>query len=197
MIIIGFAGKMGSGKNHFAEKIIAPLLKSQGHQVVILAFADQLKVELMTKYGLSYAEVFENKSASTRDLLQKEGTALGRDVRGSDIWIKYLANWTEIFAARGINYILITDVRFTNEAEWIKSKNGILVKIDAPDRHNIYCMSKNISPENKVHQSETELDNYNAFDIVIDNRQHNQDTITFDKSMTNLLHLIASRKSLC
>ena len=193
MVIIGFAGKMGSGKNHFAEKIIAPLLKSQGHQVVILAFADQLKVELMTKYGLSYTEVFENKTASTRDLLQKEGTSLGRDIRGADIWIKYLASWISIFTARGVNHILITDVRFTNEAEWIKSQNGILVKIDAPDRTQNYCIARNISAENRIHQSETQLDTYTDFDVIIDNRLNIQQTDKLETSIGQLLHLIASK----
>ena len=105
-----------------------------------------------------------------------------------------MASWISIFTARGVNHILITDVRFTNEAEWIKSQIGILVKIDAPDRHDSYCMSKNISPENRFHQSEIELDTFQDFDVIIDNRLTIQQTDKLETSIGQLLHLIASKK---
>ena len=62
MVIIGFTGKMGSGKNYIAEQILLPFLTSHGYQVLTLAFADQLKIDCMTKYGLNYNDVFKDKS---------------------------------------------------------------------------------------------------------------------------------------
>ena len=173
MVIIGFAGKMGSGKNYLAESILAPFLKSQGAQVLTLAFADQLKIEVMTKYNLSYDDVFEKKTPGIRAILQHEGTENGRDKRGSDVWIKYLSSWIQIFAARGVEHFLITDVRFKNEAEWIQRSGGILVKIDALDRHESHCLTRSISSVRQHHISEIELDGWNGFDITIDNSMTN------------------------
>jgi hypothetical protein len=185
MVIIGFSGKMGSGKNYLAESIIAPFLKSQGAQVLTLAFADQLKIEVMTKYNLSYDDVFEKKTPETRAILQNEGTENGRDKRGSDIWIKYLSSWIQIFAARGVEHFLITDVRFKNEAEWIKQLGGILVKIDASDRHESYCLTRSISSDRQHHISEIELDGWTGFDITIDNSMTNSQNV--DKCLKKMI----------
>ena len=173
MVIIGFSGKMGSGKNYIAESIVAPFLRKNGFQVVVIAFADQLKIDVMNKYNLSYEDVFDRKTLATRDILQLEGTENGREKRGADVWIKYVASWIAIFAARGIEHFLIPDVRFRNEAEWILSQGGIIVKINAPDRHEEHCRTKNILPDKIMHSSETELDEWDGYNLFINNRKCN------------------------
>ncbi len=32
--------------------------------------------------------------------------------------------------------VMIADVRFINEADYIKNNNGLLIRIEAPDRNN-------------------------------------------------------------
>ena len=194
MVIIGFTGKMGSGKNYIAEQILLPFLTSHGYQVLTLAFADQLKIDCMTKYGLNYNDVFKDKSPATRAILQQEGTENGRNTRGADIWIKYVASWVQIFSARGIEHFLIPDVRFQNEAEWILQQGGILVKIDANDRHQHHCATRGISSERQQHSSETDLDSFDHYDIIIDNRISNQENVkqqtldVFNSKIINLKH---------
>ena len=87
-----------------------------------------------------------------RKLLQLLGTECGRQIIHPNIWVNSLfadykkdSNW------------IITDVRFTNEAQAIKDKGGIMIRINRP----LYRLDDQ-------HPSETALDNYN-FDYVIEN----------------------------
>lgn len=169
MVIIGFSGKMGSGKNYICENIFVPLMQKYypGEPYLIMAFADQLKVNVMHHYNLSYEEVFNNKSAGTRHLLQLEGTEHGRDKFGKDVWVQYMNVWVEIYKQRGIKHFLIPDVRFQNELDWIIQKGGVVIRIVAEDRNREYFKNKNIET-NSIHVSEIELDNYN-FQYIINN----------------------------
>jgi len=176
MVIIGFSGKMGSGKNYIAEQIVAKFLSQNNIPYLVIAFADQLKIEVMTKYNLSYDELFAFKSPETRKILQEEGTELGRNKKGADIWIKYVANWIRIFQARGITHFLIPDVRFINEATWIKEQpNSYLIKIDAIDRHQLYIGDKHFNMSN--HQSEIQLDEWKDWDFTINNTIENEKNV--------------------
>lgn len=65
-----------------------------------------------------------------RGLLQRLGTEAGRDVLGEDVWIE--AAWkdldTPLYAAR----VVVTDVRFENEARWIRNHGGQVVHVSRP-----------------------------------------------------------------
>ena len=93
----------------------------------------------------------KNEFYTNRELLQKFGTEVGRNINPG-IWIESLFISLE---DKG-NYI-ITDLRFKNEAEAIKDRlEGKLIRVN---RDSV------VMP----HDSETELDDYDKFDIVIDN----------------------------
>lgn len=99
-----------------------------------------------------------------RKILQLLGTECGRHIIHKDIWINALFkdyddnNWVEL--SDGAKYInsnwIITDVRFLNEAKYIKDKGGLLIRIN-----------RNVETNN--HSSETILDDYKEFDYVINN----------------------------
>ena len=93
-----------------------------------------------------------------------------------DIWIK-LTLESEYKIAPDI--LIITDVRFKNEAKAIKDSGGILIRMES-DRS-----------EEDTHKSETDLDYYNNFDLVINNnigvsikelQAKAKDTITYIKN---------------
>ena len=89
--------------------------------------------------------------------MQKFGD-LTRQLLDPDIWIK-LALQTH--GEQNTDVLIITDVRFKNEAKAIKDKGGILIRIES-DR-----------PETDLHISEIDLDNYGKFDFEVIN---NKDT---------------------
>lgn len=62
---------------------------------------------------------------SPRKAYQLFGTDLGRDMLAQDIW---LDKATEFADKHG--KVLITDVRFENEAQWISKMNGSIIRIE-------------------------------------------------------------------
>jgi phosphomevalonate kinase len=182
-MIIGISGKMGCGKDYVCNNLIIPLLKKLDKSYLQVSFADQLKINTMTKSNMSFDDVYVNKTTHSRKLLQREGTELGRNVYGKDIWIKYFDNWISLYKFRGIENFICTDVRFLNEFEYIKQKGGIVIRILSKTR-NLQRLEfesdgdKNIMSMLQEHPSECDLDNVpdDSFDIVIQNEiGHNLD----------------------
>lgn len=168
-MLFGFSGKMGTGKNYICENLFLPIVQTYGKNAIQVAFADQIKVNVMVKYNLSKNDVCNDKNYKIRSLLQKEGTEDGRNRFGNDIWINHLDKWMEIHKSKGIHTFLITDVRFKNEADYIKRMGGKIIRIEAPERNKDLVACKNLDENASNHISETDLDNYYGFDLIIDN----------------------------
>lgn len=111
-----------------------------------------------------------------RSLMQIIGTECGRDIIHPNIWVNSLFSDYEPYTARGSSYEceeskwIISDLRFENEAEAIKKREGLLIRVNRPCKEcgqiNFHKMS--CSLDTAEHFSETGLDNY-IFDEVIDN----------------------------
>lgn len=175
-MIIGIAGKMGCGKDYMCNNLIIPILKHYNQKFLQVSFADQIKINVMTKNNIQFDDVYVNKTQQTRRLLQIEGTENGRDILGKDIWIRYLENWIKVHESRGIQNFICTDVRFLNEFDYIKKCGGIIIRIDAPQRNMerlLYESDGNtdILKSLQKHSSECDLDNLtdDNFDLVIKN----------------------------
>jgi hypothetical protein len=171
MKYIGLCGKMGTGKDYIASNIIMPyienIIQKKG---IIWSFADQLKVNVMIENNLKYKELYVNKTHKTRKLLQEKGTEKGRNIYGKDIWIRYLNAWSEVLQHKGYDYVIVPDVRFIEEIDYIKSKCGVIFKIEAPNR-NKRRIEIEKAFESQFHSSETSLDKLDKckFDYVIKN----------------------------
>lgn len=179
-MIIGIAGKMGSGKDYICNNTIIPLLKNNRKNFLQVSFADQIKVNVMTKQNIKFEDVYVLKTKQTRSLLQMEGTENGRNVLGKDIWIKYFDNWISVYKSRGVDVFICTDVRFLNELDYIKSCGGIVVKIDAPLRNLNRLKQESNGDETTLqtlrsHPSECDLDDIpnDYYDLVIKNDPDN------------------------
>lgn len=195
MIIIGVAGKMGSGKDFICNNVIIPILKKYNETFLQLAFADQIKVNVMTKNNVKYNDIYVNKTTETRRLLQIEGTEQGRNLINEDIWINYFNNWITIFKNRGIDNFICTDVRFKNEVEYIRKNGGILIYINAPNR-NLSRLTKEsngnleLLEKIKCHKSECDLDDLDStnFDLIINNDPNNNTDIQTIKNKLDVLY---------
>ena len=61
-IVIGVTGKLGSGKDYITNHVIIPVIEKIKYRYLQCAFADQIKVNVMTKNNISYNDVYENKT---------------------------------------------------------------------------------------------------------------------------------------
>jgi phosphomevalonate kinase len=173
-MFIGITGKMGVGKDYILSNKIKPLLDKLNVKNLQVSFADQIKVNVMTIANISFEDVYKQKTQKTRKLLQQEGTENGRNLYGKNIWISYFDNWTKVHKSRGIDVILIGDVRFKNEYDYIKKNDGIIIKVVAPERNKQRLNQESggdltIIENIKTHQSECDLDEITDFDLIIDN----------------------------
>jgi hypothetical protein len=193
-VVIGISGKLGSGKNYITTNVIIPILEKYNKKYLELAFADQIKINVMTKNNIVYDDVYKNKTSFSRELLQKEGTDIGR-VNDRNIWVKYMSNWINVFYNRGISNFVINDVRFINEYEYIKNNGGIMIKIIAPNRNNKRLLEESNGDTlilNRIsnHCSECDLDilDHTKYDLIIYNDSDNiNDTLDVLKNKFEML----------
>ena len=143
------------------------------------AFLEKLKNDEIFRENYSKKMSAANKKAysefESRKKLQEYATENGRDKFNQDMWIRGLDMQIETFCRRSPKetLVIICDVRFINEAEYIKNKNGILFRIIAKQRTELRYWNEATGDQikyNKIcdHQSETDLDKY-KFDYIIKN----------------------------
>lgn len=135
-MILGLAGRARSGKD------TAGLFIERAFGIPTVAFADPLKRAAMEMFGISEhmaygvdgydrEQIVHPWGISVREMLQKLGTECGREVFFEDFWsrrLEALVNSDEMYAE---GYV-VTDVRFDNEAEWIKKQGGMVLNIHRP-----------------------------------------------------------------
>lgn len=125
-VIIGFGYRAKSGKDTAGQHLVA------NYGFTRIANADALKevVSIITGENAHDPEFKQSPTClgvSGGSALQIIGVAL-RD-KFPDIWIK--ASGLEQ-TARFVDRVVVTDVRFQNEADAVKSLGGILVRINRP-----------------------------------------------------------------
>lgn len=135
-MLIGLCGPAGAGKNTVAEF----LTDSDGCSFKQVAFADPLYECVSTITGLPVARLKDRgvKEAvipwlgkSPRQLLQSMGTEWGRQAVHDQIWIRITLDRIRDDLAAGRS-VVITDVRFDNEAEAIIKAGGDVWKVTRP-----------------------------------------------------------------
>lgn len=128
--IIGVTGFARSGKDTFYQQSSKILSKAKCFRY---AFADALKEEsdefLKKHVGISaFTEDPEDKEL-IRPFLVTYGTELRRKLDPS-CWISKVESMIEKNHNNSSeNFIFITDVRFENEAQWVKSIGGAIVNV--------------------------------------------------------------------
>jgi hypothetical protein len=154
--IIGITGKAGSGKDTAVEMF----LKTCEHPVSQrLAFADGVKHSAAAIFREPLGKFYNHKQdisdlwgITYRDMLQKLGTDFARDMIDKDFWVKWLdAKLGDTPDTVGL--IFITDVRFDNEAQWIRKHGGIVVEIIRDGHATLTSLEEMHSSENGIDES--------------------------------------------
>lgn len=144
--VIGITGRARSGKDTVADSIVTMI---GGYRY---SFADPIRA-MLVPLGIDMAHPYwqANKekvipalNASPRRLMQTLGTEWGRDLIDPNIWLT-LANQRLITVGKGM---VIPDVRFENEAEWVRSRGGKIIHVHRPDAETVeaHTSEAGISP---------------------------------------------------
>lgn len=168
--LIGLIGKARAGKDTFARRLV----EKHGYQRI--AFADPLKAVALTidpivvqgdyadpifsptlrlsravdEYGW---DVAKEQIPEVRRFLQHLGQAMRAKVR-ADLWLDLAMREADARTTP----VVITDVRYRNEAAAIVSRGGKLVRIIRP--------GAGTGDANATHASETELDDWPAYPVI-------------------------------
>ena len=178
-MIIGFAGKKGSGKDTCCQQLSYNL-----SHCVTCSFASLLKKNIaMDILGLSREQCYGNEKdknsltelkwenmptrvpkiglMTAREVLQYIGTDLFRTI-DKNIWVNALLRIIDkrekmLDPMKIQHFTLISDVRFISEVEGIHMRDGIVIKL---------CRAPY---QDDIHSSENELNDYTNFDYVLQN----------------------------
>jgi len=151
--IIGIAGRAGAGKNTVADMIPG---------AAVFGFADPLYEGLAAMLGVPEDMLRSRRNKETplawlgkssRELMQTLGTEWGRGMVAQDIWLRLAKRRIETYGGT----IVFSDVRFDNEAEWIRNQGGEVWLVERDqETHHTHSSEAGISPH--------------LIDRVIDNR---------------------------
>lgn len=138
--IIGLTGLAGAGKD-----TVRAILEHD-HGYIGFGFADPIRNMLRTLLsdnGISETWMDERTlkerpipglDKSYRELAQTLGTEWGRTHLGADFWLRiaeaYMHDITnQTFAPL---HFVVSDVRFQNEADWVRQRGGMIWRVDRP-----------------------------------------------------------------
>lgn len=133
-MIIGLCGLAGSGKDEVAA------ILSRRHRFAAISFAGPIYKAVSEVTGLppDWLKDRGHKERaipwlgkSPRELLQTLGTEWGRGMVREDIWIKIAMRRASEYEREGW-HVVITDVRFQNEAETIRHAGGQVWRVERP-----------------------------------------------------------------
>jgi hypothetical protein len=199
-MICGIMGKARSGKDTLAKFLIEEFDK-QGRKFENTAFAHVLKNMCISFFGLSHDQLYGDKK-EVPDLRFAKGSHYGVSSNPADYWSpreimqslgSFFRSIDYDFWVKALDHLLkadrhkdwiITDVRHLNEA-WYVKQNGFLINIIRKNAEEIHGMS---------HESETALDSYTDYDMVIDNNGTLEDLQNAAKDAVNLILKLESLK---
>lgn len=153
-IIYVLSGKAKSGKNTVAD-IISEYCKDKSIQI---SFAYYLKdyVKNITKWDGSEED-------KPRDLLQSIGIDLVKKIN-PNLLINRVCDDIKVYSYF-YDVIIVTDARLVDEIETLKSNfKCVTIRVNN-------LKDNNLTENQKNHITETDLDNYDKFDYVVDNNE--------------------------
>lgn len=178
--LIGISGKMGSGKS-----LISNIISKNFTNFEQKSFAENIRkiMYIISGVRIDNTRTIKHKNVYLPDwdktvgqMLQAIGGGLIKSIN-QDVWTKSLFNEYDTF---DLSYWVIDDVRFPSNAEAIKSRGGIIIRLEGK-------IGLTTDSRNPNDYSETALDDYQDFDIVINTDDYNRD---FDKLESDIIDLL-------
>ena len=178
MKLIGITGKAGSGKDTVADIIL------QQYPGFKRAMAKPIKGAFKAVFGFDPDQLPRDSKEkqipgfdfSARKAMQTLGTEWGRTL-DKNLWLK-LAHENYKFCLRKSGYLIIPDIRFDNEAEWVRAKGGLLIHVERPNVQEVEShaseLGTGIPPDITIHNTGSIIDLTLAVTKALDNAGQKQ-----------------------
>ena len=137
LTLVGLTGYAGTGKD-----AVRAILQESGFNG--FAFADPIRTmlnQLLTSNGIDPAwmnernkkeEIIPALGVSYRHMAQTLGTEWGRGLQG-DFWLRIADSYlNDLTWDSTLTHFVVSDVRFENEAEWVRERGGVIWRIHRP-----------------------------------------------------------------
>jgi dephospho-CoA kinase len=177
-MIIGISGYAQSGKDTIANYLVSnygfvkvsfadPIRKALYALNPKINVGDMLGIRLSTAVdGLGW-ETLKANSAEARELLQRFGTEVGREIFGQDFWVNQAMD-----EARRHEKVVFSDVRYPNEIEAILEASGaswrvIKEGIEAVNDHSSENALDSHDFNQKIYNTGSKEDLYAKIDYLI------------------------------
>ena len=167
--VIGIAGPAGCGKDTAADF----LLERLPHGYRKLSFADPIKEMARVGLNLSHDQVYGDKKdivdmrygCTPRKIMQTLGTEWGREKIHPDVWVKTMKS---LHVLPGYGELVIPDVRFENEANFIREHGKLIHIVGRNDDKPIvpdHVSERRVKilPEDIIVQNKGNLNEYVAY----------------------------------
>ena len=156
MLLIGVAGQKYNGKDTIADYLVSE------YGFIKLSFADALKEMCKVLFNFNDEQLYGSEKESIDDFWgikpRDAFTYFGTDIMrkqlnnlipniNENFWIKCLEKKMVNLKKNNENIkIVIADVRFENEVNFIKSYNGLIIRVIRPDKilYDCHESEKNI-----------------------------------------------------
>ncbi|WP_432068240.1 hypothetical protein [Streptomyces sp. C10-9-1] len=170
---VALMGRAGSGKDTVGARLVSRFVFAR------VAFADPLRDMALsvdpivssepTGYGplpIRLSDVVRREgwdAAKRRPEVRRTLQRLGQSVRDQyeDYWLRLALAKIDVADRWGLP-VVVTDCRYVNEAEALRERGALLVRIERPGEHGP------TGEDERTHTSETELDDFPA-DAVLTN----------------------------
>lgn len=170
--LVGILGKAGSGK----DTVAAYLCTGEDVWCMQAALADKVKEVVKTVFDLEavlYADramkelpIPELDGYSYRKLAQLVGTECFRSVFGIWIWVSALHK--RLLETHWVGEaVVISDIRYQNEVQWILEQDGIIVYLDRPDAQPVAAHSSEQIPT--LQYCHDAVDTYGGAVVYVEN----------------------------
>ena len=168
-LFIGLTGLARSGKTTVAQHLAAE------HGFECYAFADPLREGIMAIFNLSPEDLESDAKEqpiawlgrSPRQLMQLLGTEWGRHMISANLWIDLAEQNLNCLSAvfDSAPGFIISDVRFENEADFIRKRGGTVIHLRRPDAPQV---SAHISEAGvSIHDDDLILHNEGGLDELL------------------------------
>lgn len=162
--LIGLTGTAGSGKDTVRRML------EEHHGYTGFAFADPIRNmlgSLLSDAGADFSWMTDRErkestiqalGTSYRHLAQTLGTEWGRSIE-PEFWLRIASARLDTLQDRGLRHFVISDVRFLNEAAWIKLLGGEVWRVERPSaepvREHASELISHITPDRIIDNSGT------------------------------------------